>query len=382
MAYRILFLDHVDRLGGAEVSLLKTVQYMHHPCFAPHVALPADGPLAEALRQVGATVHLVPFHRFRGHNEQEFMETIRRLAGIIRAHHLDLVHANGLATIQYAANLAPPTGLPVVAHIRDILPAAYIQEYWPRLNLEMVDVFIAISQAVQKSCRAYLPDAADIRVLYNAVDLDEFHPNREAKGVKEELGIPAGRPVVGTVGRMDDRSKRFEDVVRAAAIVVARRPDVTFLVVGDAMFMPADYSREIRELAAGLGLDEAIIFTGYRSDVSALMAAMDIFVTASAREPFGRVILEAMASAKPVIAPAAGGIPEIVTAGQTGILVPPYAPQEMATAILYLLDHPETSRQMGNAARRRAADVFNMSHYVAALEDIYRELLTDWRRKK
>jgi glycosyltransferase involved in cell wall biosynthesis len=140
--------------------------------------------------------------------------------------------------------------------------------------------------------------------------------------------------------------------------------------VGDGELRPALEAQALR-----LGLGAQVHFTGWRDDVPALVALGDLFVLPSLNEPFGRVLIEAMATGKAVVATAAGGVPEIVVHGETGLLVPPGDPGALAAAVRELLDDAPRGARLGAAGRRRAETVFSLAGHVAAVERVYGEVL-------
>jgi glycosyltransferase involved in cell wall biosynthesis len=134
------------------------------------------------------------------------------------------------------------------------------------------------------------------------------------------------------------------------------------------------YRARLEAQARALGLAENVVFTGFRTDVARLMASFDVFAHPSWEEPFGMVFLEAGAMEKPVVCWAAGGAPEVIVDGETGILVPRGSVDELAAAIVRLLRDPALRQRMGQAGRRRAAAVFSPQLICGAMLDVYRAI--------
>jgi len=145
-------------------------------------------------------------------------------------------------------------------------------------------------------------------------------------------------------------------------------------VVGNSDLGPKDYREKLDKLAGRLGIKEKVIFTGFREDLPQVMAAMDIIVVPSAAEPFGRVIVEAMACGRPVIATNSGGAPEIVSE-ECGFLVEPEDPGGLKEKIICLLKGGNRFQQIKIAARKRAVDYFSIEKHVFEVENLYRQIL-------
>ncbi len=144
---------------------------------------------------------------------------------------------------------------------------------------------------------------------------------------------------------------------------------VRFLVVGDGILR-----NELETLSEELGIAKKIILCGHRDDIAEILAASNVLVSASRSEHFGRVIIEAMAMAKPVVGTRAGGVPEIVADGLSGILVEPENSEEMAKAVLSLLRDSKHAREMGVAGFNRVKESFSIEKHVREIEEIYQSL--------
>jgi glycosyltransferase involved in cell wall biosynthesis len=212
--------------------------------------------------------------------------------------------------------------------------------------------------------------------LYTTEWIQLFNPRRDGTTVRAELGLGPGVPLIGVVGRIA-HWKGHKLFLHAAARVRESLPETRFLIVGDAV-TSGDHrlKEELFQLVQVLGLEEAVIFTGVRSDVPEVMAALNILVLPSELpEPLGRVVLEAMATARPVVATRQGGPLEIVVDGETGYLVPPRDPQLMAEAILSLLQAPERARMMGRAGRTRCEQRFTVERTCRDIVHVYEAIL-------
>lgn len=205
-----------------------------------------------------------------------------------------------------------------------------------------------------------------VHVVPSAVDLGHI-PEGFDPVARHVLGVPREKTLIGTVGRIDYQKAPW-DFVRMAAAIRADHPGTAFVVIGD-----GPLEDEVRRLAAELDVD--VTFTGYRPDASWLVAGLDVFVMTSLYEGLGRALTEALAAARPVVATAVNGVPDLVEHGATGLLVPPADPEGEARAVSWLLDHPGEAAEMGRQGRRRVRTSFAPQAMCAAVDDCYRELL-------
>jgi glycosyltransferase involved in cell wall biosynthesis/GT2 family glycosyltransferase len=375
--FKILFLHEASRISGAENSLLNLVRHLDKDRFKAFFILPQEGPFAEELRRLGVDVELVKFPRVR--SLWGVFSALRKIKKIARAKGINLIHSNSIRTHIYAAIVGKSLNIPVVWHQRNLITNEIIDP--DRLFSFLADEIICNSYAIARRFLINGKLPAQVSVVYNGVDTDEFSPNFNAGTLRDEFGIGAAETVIGIASRFGP-DKGHEAFLKAAQIVLNRGLGCRFLVVGDAVF-PQDRWREdyLRKLARDLGLSGKAVFCGGRKDMPQVYAAMDIFVLASDAEPCGRVIFEAMASGKPVVATNSGGTPEIVADAKTGFLVQPGNPEEMAQKIIWLLNNPIQAKAMGEEARKRVEENFKIGTNVKRIEAVYSELLGSLRWK-
>ena len=162
------------------------------------------------------------------------------------------------------------------------------------------------------------------------------------------------------------------------AEVIQSQPNTKALIVGAPDSTPSNqaYYQKLQQLVSELRLSDHVVFTGFRTDVSSIMAASDIVVHSSSEpEPFGRVVVEALLAGRPVVATAAGGVLDIVEDQVTGLLVPPKNAALMAKAIQQLLQNREQARAIGQRAQQRSKERFSVKRHVTAVQRIYQEVL-------
>lgn len=373
-----------DEMYGADLILLTIVRELPAERFAAHVVVPTDvrseRQLSRALRAIGVPVramrlavlrrkYLTPrgLVSFAAH----LLVSVVALVRMIRRERIDVVHTHTAAVLP-GAIAARLTGTPHVWHVSEIVlrPRAVARALaWlvPRLAHSVV----AVSNAVRDHLVAHDPaNAAKCQVVHNGIDLSAFDAATGGAAVRAELGA-GDRPLVGMVGRAG--TWKGQELLISAAVHVARaHPDALFLLVGGVYDGQVHHLERLRRLASDAGLAQRVVVWDYRADVAGVLAALDVFVQPStAPDPFPTTVLEAMASAKPVVATDHGGPSEMVVDGVTGFLVPPGDAVVMAERIAALLADAGLREVMGTAGRRRVEREFSLSAFAHAYTRIY-----------
>ena len=371
--YNILYLHEAAQLGGAENSLFNLLKKIDRTVFSPIFACPGKGLFPDKLTKLGVKVYPVTFFPLRKIiGVRSVINEIRR---IIRDERIDLIHSNSIRTHLYAAIAGKMEKKPVIWHERNLIDKELIDP--DSLFSFLPDKIICNSRAIAGRFlkKDKLPEK--ISVIHNGVDIVEFNPLVTGGEIRKEFKIKPERSVIGIVSRFN-RCKGHETFFRAAKIIANNGSDCVFLVGGSAVFEEdRDREKYLQDMVKCLGIDDRVIFTGFMEDMPKIYAAMDMLVLASEAESCGRVILEAMASGKPVIGTDTGGTPEIVLNGVTGLLISPKDPSVMAKAMADLLKDQSLARRMGKAGRERVERLFNIEGNVARIQNTYLKLLEE-----
>lgn len=370
--FKILYVNGTAHIGGAEVSLLNLVKRMDREAFRPVAAVPSEGSLTEKLRRANLETKITRLMEFSRHRVPSFFIATFELASLIRKERVDLVHANSIYISEQSLFAAKLAGVPCICHVRDLVPVLGAGKV-KMTAFKKMDKIIAISDAVKKDLTEKLsvPMEKVVRI-YNGVDTQEFNPGISGESFRQEFKLGSSR-LVGMVGRLSPE-KGHEIFLRAASQTVRDRKDVRLIIVGSSDLGPGDYRGKLDKLIERLGIKEKVVFTGFREDLPQVMAAMDIIVMPSTAEPFGRVIVEAMACGRPVIATNSGGAPEIISE-ECGFLVEPQDPRGLKEKIIYLLEDENRFQQIKRAARKKAVDYFGIERHVFEMENLYRQIL-------
>ncbi|RJP46340.1 MAG: glycosyltransferase, partial [Anaerolineaceae bacterium] len=208
-----------------------------------------------------------------------------------------------------------------------------------------------------------------IMTIDNGVDMRRFEGQEEAgRTLRIELGIDPDAPLVGIIGRLTEQ-KDHTMFLQAAARVRAELPKARFLVVGD-----GGLRESLVGQARSLGLDEAVIFAGLRSDIPAVMAALDVLVFSSRWEGLPVTLLEGMAAARPIVSTAVGGVPGVVGDGESALLVPAGMASVLADAVIRVLRDPALARKLSAAARERVREKYSLDSMLDRTLALYEEL--------
>lgn len=302
-----------------------------------------------------------------------------------RENRIDLVHTHSdLYSGKPEIMASKISGIPCMCHHHVFREYPYFDKFFSRF----VDAFIYISSYVAEYHTSQGTRFKG-RIIHNGIDLNRFTQSYDTDSVREEFGIKSDQPLVGIIGRLD-WWKGHEYFLEAIAKVAKQIPDLRGLIIGSreknvisVLNRNRQYFKKLKLMVNSLGLSDKIIFTGSRNDVPRLIAALDVVVHASSTpEPFGLVIIEGMASGKPVVATAAGGVLDIIEDGVNGLLVPCRDVKAMARAIFQITFDPQRAKQMGLAARRRVTEKFTIQQQVMAVQKLYDDILANSKRKR
>ncbi len=387
---RVLYFDHTSSLGGGELALLNLLSAIDRSRVFPIVVLGADGPLAQKLRGI-CDVHILPLARavketskdtlgvntlFRFREVLHCVAYICKLARLIRTQQVDLVHTNSLKADLLGGIAGRMVGRKVLWHVRDrieedYLPRRVVQVF--RLLCRIIPHYIIANSAATlatlhlkahdpaTSIPSGIPLKSAVSVVYDGLEVNAVSGK----------STPNEAPMIGLVGRIA-QWKGQHVFLDAAAVVHERFPSARFKIIGAALFGEHDYEVSIREQCVRLSLQDCTDFTGFCTDISSIFSNLTIAVHASiSGEPFGQVLIEAMAAGKPVVATNGGGVPEIVVDRETGLLVPMQDSAAMANAICELLSKPKEAKRMGQNGLNRVKEHFTIQHVARRVVEAY-----------
>jgi L-malate glycosyltransferase len=386
---RIAYLNPSAEIGGAERSLLLLLEGLDRRRYAPLVMLPGAGRLLDALstRDVPArVVSLGPVERlsrFAGSSGWRkalggaggMGQAVKELLPELRAARPALIHTNGIKAHLIGGVCGRLLRRPVIWHMRDLVPEGPMLSLFRAAAGCLPMRIIVNSQAVADQ---YAGSRAGrcTRIVHNAVEPAQYRPSRPGAEVRAELGLAPDVILLAMVAHFT-RWKGHHLFLEVIDRLLRRGVPVAGMIVGGSIYRSdghQDYEQEVRERCRSLGLERHVVFTGYQECVADYLHAADLLVHPPTRpEPFGRVLIEAMALGRPVVAAAAGGVLEIVEPQVTGLLVPPGDVDGFAAAVQSLVCDPIRRAAMGEQGRRRVAERFSPQRHVAQIEQVYSE---------
>lgn len=372
---RILFVDHAGVLGGAEFSLLDVASAFGA---SASVVLLADGPFRSALERRGVAVDVEPLRAMAGVKKQSVLPSPAaafdawRVARLLakRAAAVDVIYANSQKAFVVSALAGAMARRRVVWHLRDVLGPPHFSGSTVRVGVWLANRFaariIVNSKAAGRAFVAAGGRASLVRVVHNGIDPAPFDAvTAEATvAVRAAQGAAPDTPVAVHVGRF--HPWKGQQVLLKALVTT---PGVHAWFVGAPLFGEDAFAAELRALAATFGVEDRVRFLGFRDDVPVLLRAADVVVHSSIYpEPFGRVVVEGMLAGRPVIAADAGGVPEIIVDGETGLLVPPDDAAALAAALQRIVGDPAGASAMAARGRACALETFSVPAMVRGVQ--------------
>jgi len=294
--------------------------------------------------------------------------TFAAIRCFIKQKHIDIVHSHNYKSNFYALFSTLGFDIPLVTTCHNWTGRSYKMRFYTwldKLFLGRFDKVVAVSGPVERELLRSGIARVKVENIPNGIDLKRFDGPSDNGAVRQELGIPDGFKVVGTVGRLTDEKGHIH-LIRAAKKVVKELGSVVFLIVGDGPNMAF-----LKEKAASL----PFIFAGIRDDIPRLYLAMDVFVLPSLNEGLPMVLLEAMASKKPVIATRVGDIPEVLAEGVNGILIRAGREDELVGAMLELLKDEKKQKQLGVSGYRKVIRDYSSAKMAEHYVKVYKAIL-------
>ncbi len=349
-------------VGGMENAVLHLTEQLPKERFGVSVLAPFESPFTERLRGLGAEVDVTAI------TEEPSWHSIQLACALIRSRAVDVIHAH-LPNAHVLAGLAGTlTGRPVLATVHGRAATTLDIEVQRAADTHLAVVcraswFHALGVGV---------DPRHVHLLANGVDTERFRPDRRRDGaLRRRFGIGANVPVIGFVGRLS-HEKGPDVFLQMALSVHTLRPDAAFMVVGEGPMLA-----HLRAFVARSGLAAAVHFAGMQADMPAVFNELDIAVSSSRSEAMPFAVMEAMASALPVVACKVGGVAELVQHGVTGWIANEGDHEGLATRVVDLLDDESMRLAVGRLARQRAVDRFALSISVDATAQLLLQLSAD-----
>ena len=375
-------------IGGSHHSLLQLIRTLDRKIYSPYVVFYEKNDLVEEFLRSNSFV--LYFDRDGRNNQKKqilqsnkivlkisklrrFFICILNAIHIIKENNIQIVHLNNNPFNCEWIIACRICGIPCVSHYRGIHPPK--NKFKLALGKSLKKIF-CISKAVLNSLSSSGFPLEKLQLVYNGLDPDTFIPQKRSTPLRERLGIKNG-PVVGIVGNIKEWKGQLI-FIEAIANLIFDFPGITGVIVGGFSEEDFVYASKIKQVVRERDLQNNIIFSGYTKDVPSYINVLDLVVHASIKpEPFGRVLIEAMALGKPVIGARDGGVLEIIDEPNCGITFTPGKSDELANIISGLLKNPERMAKMGENGRIRVQNYFNSKNNSKIVISIYSNILQE-----
>jgi glycosyltransferase involved in cell wall biosynthesis len=392
---RVLFLNTRSALGADVMVHLSLIQSLNPKVVDVYVATNANSsdlaPTLQHLQAIPPERLLVPDlgHEWQaagqglpvrvvnGLKNLSAIATLAQLASFIRKNRIDIIHSTDRPRdALFATLLAKMTGCRNLIHVHNGW-----NEYFgkaTRWGLANCSGVLAISHFTRQSFSDAGIPGEKLHLVHNSVDSKRFDPAKVRAGsFRERIGVGAEAPLIGIVARIMLWKGHLE-LVEALAKVRETIPDVQLAMIGKEDLLAVDgspaFGARLRDRITELGLDKHVHWVGWFDDMPSAIYDLDVLAMPSWEEPFGLAVVEAMAMEKPVVGFASGALPEIITSGVEGILVPAKEVSALADGLTHLLSNPELRASMGRAGRQRVVSEFDPHRKADELAAVYRSV--------
>lgn len=388
----ILYIHPSNELYGSDRSLLRLVRDLDKEKFTPHIIVANDleyeGLLTNKFEASDITysefklgVLRRKYHTPQGLGLFSYrtLQSARQIAAYCRANQITLIHSNSAAV--FSGGLAARwLNIPHIWHVREIITEpAWLNKIIANTLYNYADAIVAVSGPARDRLMAAKPEIRErIVVINDGIKPQPFVTVSEPRirQLRMQWGASDTTTIIGMIGRLNSwKGQNF--LLEAAASVLKNGNNSRLVFVGGNVPGEEWRTEELQNQVDQLDLTDLVCIDGFRFDIPEVMAAFDVFVLPSTRpDPYPNVVLEAMASGKPVIATAHGGPTEQLLDGETGYLVSPTSTKQMADALITLIADPQLRKHMGQAGQMRLINNFTTDRYVRNIEELYDQLAT------
>lgn len=359
--FTILHTEWSEGWGGQEIRILLEMKEHRRQGHGLYLLCPPRTKLAEEAGKLG--IEVIP-HKIRAPWDAG---SIHSIINLIRELRVEVLHTHS-SVDSWAGGLAGRWAkVPVLVRTRHI--SVPVKRPWLNRIYYLPDAVITTGKHIRRDLlQTHKIPAERIVSIPTGADLARFHPGPPDLELKKRFGLPLNSPVITLVAVLRAQ-KRHELVIAAAAEVIQRFPQARFVFVGD-----GPGRDRVEQEIKNARLEAQILMTGYREDVPAILSFTDVGIISSVAEGIPQFLFQIMAMGKPVIATAVGGIPEIVTSGVNGVLIPPEDPAALAQALVQALDDPETARRLGEAGRRLVEQEYTVEKMAEKVYRVYQQV--------
>lgn len=362
MKKKILVINNSSKISGAELSLLSLLDALRdHYIFI--VAIPNEGDFYRELTSLRYKVHCFKMLRFSKKKNilskfkyfLNLLHTSFKISFYVRKNKIDLIYLNSNQSAVYSILIKLLTKGKIVWHVRDKVNNKLIT----KVLAHSATAIICVSKYIYDQLPAYKEKK---HLVYNGIDTDLWRPHISQKNSN------SGKLLVGNVGQLIPW-KNHNDLLNVIELVILEIENVHFLIIGDDLFnQNPQYVCQIKESIANKNINEYVSLIGNQKDILNYINQIDILIHCAANEPFGRVVVEAMALQKPVVAYNTGGIKELVVDNRTGFLAPYNDYATLAKKLIILLKNENLRNEFGLQGRQEVEKKFTVNNYTNKIQ--------------
>ncbi len=353
-------------IGGGEISLLDLLGEIRCHGVEPVAIVPGPGEVADRLNRMGIEMRTAAAPRIRPWTGVSVWRACVGMKRLLVRIAPDVVHVNGARAMLYAGVAARAARLPSLWHVRVLERDPFLD----RIRARLASAIVANSVAAAASLKPFMPGRQEAAVVHNGVDLARIRATPRTD-IRKEFGL-SDAPILLYAGRLS-REKGAEELIGACAVLRERNIPFSCVIVGSALPEDRAYETELRDKTAASGLQDRVVFAGWRDDAVSLMKGADVFVLPSRREAFGRVIVEAWASGLPVIAADADGPRELIEPHADGLLTPTGNSEALAQTLAETLTAPALRAALIDGGQKKAKQ-FSLSRHAKSIRALYDRL--------
>ncbi|WP_330203106.1 glycosyltransferase family 4 protein [Cyanobacterium sp. Dongsha4] len=376
---KIKVLHLITRLavGGAQDNTLITVKKLDRDLFDVHVASNPNGEWLDWAQEVSDQFHPIP-HLVREISPINDISAFWEITALLKREKFDIIHTHSTKAGLLGRWAAKYVGDSVIIHTIHGFP---FHDQMPRWQKQM---YISLEKSV-RTCSDYITTLSDVdrqealkyglldwnasQTIYTGIDLDKLTQKYDRDIIRQNLGLSPSCPVIVMVGRLDPQKAPYL-LISAFVKVVAKHPEAVLLLVGD-----GELRSQLETQVKNEKLENNVKFLGACKNVPEILQSSDIFCFTSLWEAMGRSMIEAAITGLPVVVPRLGGIPEVITHKECGLIFEPGNIDQVAEYLLYLIENPNEAHRLGKNAQIKISRLFDANEMVKQFEAIYQTLL-------
>lgn len=382
----VLYLHAGAEMYGADKVMLDLVNGLDKDVFNIFVVLPCNGPLVNELKRRNISVEVIeyPILRRKYFNLKgifryfsSYFRASIKLNKIAKKNRIDIVHVNTLAVLE-GLWLKIFGKRKLVWHVHEIITSPkFLNTILCKLTLTFSDKIVTVSEATKLNICTNSKSNNKIKVIYNGVNNRIYNSENDFSYIKEELHIPENVKIIGMIGRVNSWKGQV-DFIKAINPILKEHKNVYAVLVGG-IFEGEEYRMvQLKELVDNLENKNRIVISDFRNDPQNIHNMFDIFVLPSTNpDPLPTVVLEAMASKKPIIGYRHGGVCEMVKEGYNGLLANVKDIHDLSLKIKYLLENEDIQNEMGEHSLVRQLEMFSLDAYINNFTNLYKEVFND-----